>query len=129
MQGRTIRPPGVHPTTGYSHAIVKDGFPVFIAGQVARDVDGNLVGPGDAGTQTVQVLRNLQAVVIGCGGTLDDVVKLTVYTTDLAHRPAIAAARARFFSSGQFPASTFVVVSSLADPSFLVEIEAVAMIS
>jgi enamine deaminase RidA (YjgF/YER057c/UK114 family) len=102
---------------------------VFIAGQVAQDEKGNVVGEGDIEAQARQVLLNLRTVVNACGGTMDDIVKITVYATDLAHRPAIAAARAAHFRSGFMPASTFVVVSSLADPRFLVEIEAVAMIA
>jgi enamine deaminase RidA (YjgF/YER057c/UK114 family) len=125
---RVIRPPGVHRTTGYSHAIVKPGTPVFIAGQVALDADGSLVGEGDVAAQANQVLANLKAVVTACGGTMDDIVKITVFTTDIAHRPALAEARKKHFRSGHFPASTFLVVSSLADPRFLVEIEAVAMV-
>jgi enamine deaminase RidA (YjgF/YER057c/UK114 family) len=128
MRRRVIRPTGHHRTTGYSHAIIKHGVPVFLAGQVALDPDGNLVGEGDVGAQAAQVLANIKSAVTACGGTMDDVVKITVFTTDLAHRPAIAEARQRHFRPGHYPASTFLVVSSLADPRFLVEIEAVAMI-
>ena len=128
MTKRIIRPAGVHGTRGYSHAIVKDGVPVFIAGQVANDADGNIVGEGDVARQVEQVLANLKQVVVASGGSMDDIVKLTVFTTDLAYRPAIAEARARHFRPGQYPASTFLVVSSLADPRYLVEIEAVAMV-
>jgi enamine deaminase RidA (YjgF/YER057c/UK114 family) len=128
MTKRIIRPSGLHPTTGYNHAVIKEGTPVFIAGQVALDAERNLVGEGDIAAQAEQVFANLRAVVAACGGTMDDIVKLTVFTTDLAHRPAIAEARKRHFRAGQAPASTFLVISSLADPRFLVEIEAVAMI-
>jgi len=128
MAKRIIRPMGMVNSPGYSHAIVKDGAPVFIAGQVALDGKGQLVGADDAKAQAVQVLLNLRAVVTACGGSLDDVVKLTVYTTDLAYRPAIVEARGQFFTAGRMPASTFVVVSSLAEKRFLVEIEAVAVI-
>ena len=128
MTKRIIRPAGVHPTNGYNHAIVKDGTPVFIAGQVANGPDGKLVGEGDVAAQAEQVFANIRAVLVACGGSMEDIVKITVFTTDLAHRPALAEARKRHFRSGQFPASTFLVVSSLADPRFLVEIEAVAMI-
>ncbi len=128
MTKRVIRPAGLHRTTGYNHAILKEGTPVFIAGQVALDSAGKLVGEGDVAAQADQVLANLRGVVTACGGTMDDIVKITVFTTDLAHRPALAAARKKHFQAGQSPASTFLVVSSLADPRFLVEIEAVAMI-
>lgn len=128
MPKEIINPSSMSAPTGYSYAVKKTGTPVHIAGQVALDGQGRVVGEGDAGAQAEQVYRNLRTVVEACGGTMDDIVKLTVYTTDLAYRPAIAEARSRHFPNGQFPASTFVVISSLANPAFLVEIEAVAMI-
>jgi enamine deaminase RidA (YjgF/YER057c/UK114 family) len=128
MSHEVVRPAGMANSQAYSHALKKPGIPVFIAGQVALDAVGQLVGEGDAAAQTEQVLRNLRTVVIACGGSLDDIVKLTVYTTDLAYRPAIGGVRTRFFRAGRMPASTFVVVKSLAEPRFLVEIEAVAMV-
>ena len=127
MPKEIINPPGVAMPTGYSHAVKKSGTPVFIAGQVALNGQGQIVGDGDIAAQAEQVYQNLRAVVEACGGTMDDIVKLTVFTTDLSYRPAIAAARERHFQNG-FPASTFLVISSLAQPQFLVEIEAVAMI-
>jgi enamine deaminase RidA (YjgF/YER057c/UK114 family) len=80
------------------------------------------------GAQADQVYANIKSVLVACGGSMDDIVKITVFTTDLSHRPALAEARKKHFRAGQYPASTFLVVSSLADPRFLVEIEAVAMI-
>ena len=74
--------------TGYSYAIKKSGTPVFISGQVALDAEGKLVGENDAAAQTEQIFKNLQAVVEGCGGTLDDVVKITIFVTDPSYRPA-----------------------------------------
>ena len=128
MPKEIINPSSMSAPTGYSYAVKKGGTPVHIAGQVALDGQGRLVGEGDAGAQAEQVYQNLRMVVEACGGSMADIVKLTIYTTDLAYRPAIAAARQRHFPDGQFPASTFVVISSLAQPQFLVEIEAVAMI-
>jgi enamine deaminase RidA (YjgF/YER057c/UK114 family) len=116
------------PPSGYSYAIKKSGSPVFIAGQVALDAEGKLVGEGDVAAQVEQVFRNLKTVVEACGGQLSDVVKINIYATAAAQRPAIAAARARWFPDGAYPASTYVVVAALAAPVFLVEIEAVAMI-
>lgn len=128
MSKTIINPPSLAKPTGYSYAIKKAGTPVFISGQVALDGEGKLVGEGDAAAQTEQVLKNLQAVVEGCGGTLDDVVKLTIFVTDPSYRPAVAAARLKWFKEGEWPASTYLVVSALAVPTMLVEIEAVAMI-
>lgn len=128
MPKQIINPSSMAPPTGYSHAVKKSGSPVFISGQVALDGAGKLVGEGDVAAQTEQALRNLRTVVEACGGTLEDIVKITIFVTDASYRPAIAAVRQRFFASGQYPASTYLVVSALAVPSLLVEVEAVAMI-
>ena len=102
---------------------------VFASGQVARDVDGNLVGPGDIHAQTRQVLRNLQAVLAEGGAALDDVVKVTVFVTNLPeHFAAIHEVRAEFFKS-DYPASTLVEVSGLVHPEMLIEIEAIAVVA
>ena len=123
-----INPPEMAAPTGYSYAIKKTGMPVFISGQVALDGKGKLVGENDVAAQVEQVFANLRSVVGACGGTLDDVVKITIYVTDPSYRPAVAAARQRHFKEGQYPASTYLVVAGLAVPQLLVEIEAVAMI-
>jgi 2-iminobutanoate/2-iminopropanoate deaminase len=130
MEFAIIEPTGVHSTQkfAYSHA-VRMGSMVFVAGQVAYDRDGKLVGKGDALAQTEQVFRNLEAVLKEAGSGLDKVGKMTVFTTRLEYRPIIHQVRARVFEQvGHYPASTLAVVSSLADPDWLVEIEAVAMI-
>ena len=128
MAKQVINPSNMAAPTGYSYAIKKSGTPVFIAGQVALDGAGRLVGEGDVAAQVEQAFQNLRTVVEACGGTMHDVVKLNIYTTDAAYRPAIAAARQRHFADGQYPASTYVVISALAVPQLLVEVEAVAMI-
>ncbi len=121
-----IKPKGVYEAKGYSHA-VRRGNIVFIAGQVSKGLDGTLVGPGDIVAQVDQVFRNLKAVVEGSGASLADVVKLNIYTTDLKHyRPHIRDGRDKYFSAAP-PATTLLVVSSLADPAFLLEIDAVAL--
>lgn len=126
MPHQILKPETVHPTTGYSHA-VRAGNTLYVSGQVAQDRDGNVVGKGDIAAQAAQVFANLKAVVEAAGGTIADVIKLNTYTTSLAYRPAIAEARAKYWQS-DWPASTFVVISSLATPDFLVEIEAVAVL-
>ena len=126
MKRETVAVRNVHKTTGYSHA-AKSGGLVFTAGQVAQDVEGAVVGKGDIEAQAVQVFENLKAVLAASGATLDDVVKLTTYTTSLAYRPKIAEVRARYFQT-YFPPNTFVVVASLATPEYLLEIEAVAAV-
>jgi reactive intermediate/imine deaminase len=124
MRREDVAPSGVHKTTGYSHA-AKAGGLVFVAGQVAQDRDGGIVGRGDIEAQAVQVFENLKAVLASAGATFDDVVKLTTFTTNVAYRAKIAEVRARYFKT-YFPPNTFVVVASLATPEYLVEIEAVA---
>jgi len=126
MRREDVAVRGMHKTTGYSHA-AKVGGLVFVAGQIAQDVEGALVGRGDIEAQAVQVFDNLKAVLASAGATLDDVVKMTTYTTSLAYRPKIAEVRARYFKT-YFPPNTFVVVASLATPEYLLEIEAVAAV-
>ena len=127
MTRQIIAPPFIHKTTGYSHA-GQAGDTLYIAGQVALDADGNIVGAGDIEAQVRQVWQNLKAVLAYAGGSVEDIVKITVFTTDIAHRPAIAAARDAVFPNGSYPASTFLVVQSLARPELLVEIEAIAVL-
>jgi 2-iminobutanoate/2-iminopropanoate deaminase len=115
---------GVHKTTGYSHA-AKAGGLLYLAGQVARDLEGQVVGRGDIEAQTVQVFENLKAVLASAGATFDDVLKFTTYTTSVEYRAKIAEVRARYCKT-YAPPNTFVVVASLATPDFLIEIEAVA---
>ncbi len=107
---------------------VSTGRTVYVSGQVARGVDGQLVGRGDIHAQTRKVLENVQSVLAEAGGTMSDVVKVTVFVTNLAeHFSAIHEVRAEFFSS-DYPASTLVEVSRLVDPDMLIEIEAVAVV-
>lgn len=123
-----VDPPGLAPSPGYTHAVVRRGTPVFLTGQIALDAAGQLVGPGDVSAQVRQVWENIQLACAGLGSDLGDIVKITTYATDLAHLEAIAAERRRRFPSGPLPASTFLVVSGLARPEYLVEIEAIVML-
>jgi reactive intermediate/imine deaminase len=107
---------------------VSNGRMVFVSGQVARGIDGQLVGRGDIRAQTRKVLENTRSVLTEAGATMDDVVKVTVFVTNLAeHFSAIHEIRAEFFSS-DYPASTLVEVSRLVDPDMLIEIEAIAVV-
>ena len=106
---------------------VPAGRMIFASGQVAREVDGQLVGRGDIRAQTRKTLQNLQAVLAEAGATMDDVVKVTVFVTNLSeHFAAIHEIRAEFFAA-PYPASTLVEVSQLVDPEMLIEIEAIAV--
>jgi 2-iminobutanoate/2-iminopropanoate deaminase len=123
-----INPSTMPAPAGYSYGVKKSGTPLYISGQVAIDGAGKLVGEGDAAAQTEQVFQNLRSVVEAAGGTMADIVKLTIYVTDAAYRPAITAARQKYFADGQYPASTYLVISGLALPQLLVEIEAIAVV-
>ena len=128
MSKQIINPSAMAPPSGYSYAVKKRGTPVFISGQVAIDAAGRLVGEGDIAAQAEQAFKNLRTVVEACGGSMDDIVKITVFVTDSSFRGAVAAARQRSFTEGAYPASTYLVVSALAVPQLLVEVEAVAML-
>ena len=130
MSFQVIQPDTVHDTTAfaYSHAVRMGGV-IFVAGQVPRTRNGDLVGKGDVRAQTEQVFENLKDVLEAAGSGLDKVGKVTVFTTSLEYRPIIHEIRLRIFQEvGHLPASTLAVVTSLADPDWLVEIEAVASV-
>ena len=100
---------------------------IFLSGQLARDAEGNLVGAGDMAEQTRQCIRNMRTVLEAAGGTLDDIVSIVVYTTDIRQFKAIVAARTEFFVA-KLPTSTIVEVNHLADPGLLIEFQAIAAI-
>jgi reactive intermediate/imine deaminase len=116
-------------SVGYSQvATVTGGTLVFIAGQVALDRSGNLVGREDFRAQVQQVFENLKAAVEAAGGTFNDVIKLNSYFLDLSHAPEFREVRDKYINLKNPPASTAVQVSRLFRPEFLVEIEAIAVI-
>lgn len=95
----------------YSQAF-RGGEFLFINGQIGCDQTGKLVG-GSMQEEVRQAFNNFRALVLAGGGTMDDVIKLNVYVTDIAHRPAVVRVRREFFA-GDFPCSTLVAVSALA---------------
>lgn len=102
---------------------------IFVSGQVARDLDADTVGAGDIVAQTEQVMKNLQVALRAEGAELSDLVKVTVYTTDLRYAPEIDKVRMRYFvARDRLPASTLLEVSKLAHPDYLVEIDGVAVV-
>ncbi len=112
------------PAGYYSHGIITSGRVLFVAGQVALDEDGALVGEGDAAAQARQVLTNLQKVIEAAGGRMADVARTTLYLTRLEDRGPVAEVRQEFFPAPP-PVNTLLVVSSLASPGYLVEIDAI----
>jgi enamine deaminase RidA (YjgF/YER057c/UK114 family) len=116
-------------SVGYSQlAIVTGGTVVFIAGQVALDRSGNVVGENDYRAQIQQVFENLRAALEAAGGTLHDVIKLNTYLLDVSHLAEFREVRDRYIDLENPPASTAIQVPRLFRPEFLVEIEAVAVV-
>lgn len=124
-----ISPVSMHRPNGYSHlARVNRGTPVFIAGQVALDTSGHLVGPGDFGAQAQQVFENLKTAVEAAGGTFANIAKLNVYVVDRARLLEYREVRDKFIDVKNPPTSTAVQVAALFRPEFLIEVEAVAIL-
>jgi reactive intermediate/imine deaminase len=101
------------------------GNTIYVAGQLPYDKDGNLIGIGDIKAQTRRVFENIRKIVEAGGGKMDDIVKITVFVTDVRFREPYAEVRSEFFGPNP-PASTLVQISNLAVPGALIEIEAIA---
>ena len=108
-------------------AVVKAGNTVYIAGMVAQDENGQVVGEGDAEAQTRQIWHNIGVAVAAAGGSLADIVKTTTYVTGIEHGAAVRRVRGELFPENP-PTSTLLVVSELANPAYVVEIESIAVI-
>jgi enamine deaminase RidA (YjgF/YER057c/UK114 family) len=122
-----LQPKGMSPTNNrYSH-VVKIGPWVYIAGQTAADENGDVAGIGDPKAQVNRVFKNLSTAMESVGGQLSDIIKTTVYVVGTEHMDAIREARAGKFGDNP-PTSTLIVVSSLARPEFMLEIEAVGYV-
>ena len=100
---------------------------IYVSGQVALDLDGNLVGAGDLRAQTRQVYENLQAILAADGATFDDVVKANTYLTTADDIAGMREERDGFLSEP--PASTAVRISALVVPGALIEVDLVAVIA
>ncbi len=120
---------GPRPIADYSQGwSVTNSRLVFVSGQVSVDTDGKPVGKGDIALQTQTVLENLQKVLKDAGATMQDIIKINIFVTNMAEfRNKSRNIRLKYFPSN-FPASTLVEVKSLASPEFMVEIEAVAAV-
>lgn len=127
QQIERINPEGMTQPASYSH-LVRAGNLMFIAGQVALDAGGNVVGEGDMKAQVGQVLENLRTVLASEGADFSNVVKINIFTTDIDAFREASDIRARYFD-GNPPASTLVQIERLAREVFLVEIEAIAVLS
>ncbi len=122
--------PDLSTPRGYSHVVAASGQMVFVAGQIALDKQGAIVGAGDLRAQTRQVLENVKAALAAAGATFADVVKLNTYVVGL-NADALAAireVRSQYLPAENPPASTLVGVTALAMDGLLIEIEAVAVL-
>ena len=132
MATEIFSPATLPPPTGYSHvAKVNKGTLVYIAGQVSSDASGKMVGEGNFEAQVEQVFTNVKLALDAAGATMADIVKLNTYLVAEVSQddlPKMRAIRDRYLNKDKPPASTLVVVSRLARPGWLIEIEVVAAI-
>ena len=133
MPKEYINPNSLFPSLphGFSQVVISTGRKmVFVSGQTAWDARKNIVGGDSVLEQARQVFRNLEKAMEAAGGTLKDIVALRIYVVDYQTESgtAVGTALREFFSSQSPPASTWIGVSALADPEFLIEIEATAVL-
>ncbi len=133
MDKTIINPSTLARPSGFNHGImVTGGRLLFLAGQTASDKEGRIVAPGDIVEQYTQVLRNLKAVVEAGGGTMQDIVKITIFVSDRdnyrAHLPALGKAHHTFFGS-YYPATALLEISRFFQDEALIEIEGLAVLS
>ena|SRR5687767_1166039 len=130
MSISSINPEGLETPATFSHAVVATGSKfVFIAGQVADDENGNLVGGTDMLEQSRQVFANLGAALIAAGARPDQVAKLTIFVADFKreHLALIEQGRVTLFGNHR-PADTLVGVASLSRPDYMLEVDAIAVV-
>jgi enamine deaminase RidA (YjgF/YER057c/UK114 family)/quinol monooxygenase YgiN len=123
-----MNPAGLSTPTGYSHVVsARGGKTVYIAGQIALDAKGQLVGPGDLAAQTRQVFENLSVALKAAGAAFANVVKTNYYLRDASQVEIVRQVRSKYITS-ELPASTLIEVPRLARPEFLIEIEVIAVV-
>lgn len=124
MARHVIVPSGMaQPIAPYSWA-TRSGNLIFVAGQAALDPDGKIVGPGDIRRQTEQTLENIGATLVAAGATFDDVVRTTVYLTDVANYAGMNEIYRRYFPEN--PPARATLLTGLVVDGLLVEIDAIA---
>ena len=129
---KRINPPGILTPRGYTHVVsVAGGRTVYISGQVSANAKGEVVGRGDIKAQTAQVFENLRIALAAAGAGPKDVVKINMFVVNLKadDLPGVREIRNSFFANLEPPASTLVGVTALAGPDWLIEIEAIAVVS
>lgn len=126
-----LQPAELNKTTSYTHVVTaRGGKLVFIAGQVAYNAQGEIVGKGDLRAQATQVFENLKTALAAAGGSWNDVVKINWYIVGYKAEmlPVLREVRGKYASATNPPASTLVGVEALANPDFLIEVEAIAVV-
>ena len=127
MKREEFRVAGLAPPISHYADAVRAGDLLFVSGCVPVDGEGRLVGGDDVVAQAEQVFENVGAVLAAAGASAKDVVKVTVFLTDIDDRPKINPVRQRFLGETR-PASTLVEISRLAIPGAKLEVEAVAVL-
>ena len=115
------------PPIRMSSTVTGPGKTIYIAGQLARDLEGNIVGPGDMRAQMEQTFKNLEACLKAAGATWADVVKTNTFVTDYEAFSKCSDVRMRYFGVAS-PTSTTIQISRLAQPEAMVEIEMIAVV-
>ena len=131
MKRESLSPDTLHaPFSTYVHGIAVDEARrvIFSAGQVCGEKDGTIVGVGDFDAQGEQVMKNLKDVLAEGGATFSDIVKVTIYVVGQEYTQPARDLCARHWDKTSPPASTLIVCAGLANPEFLIEIEAIAVI-
>jgi 2-iminobutanoate/2-iminopropanoate deaminase len=133
MPKEHINPPSLFPSQdyGFSQVVVASGKrTIYLSGQTAWDAERNLVGGADLAAQARQAFRNVQVAVEAGGGRIEDVVSLRIYVVGYTPEDtqAVGNALRECFRGPALPTTTWIGVVSLADPGFLIEVEAVAVI-
>jgi enamine deaminase RidA (YjgF/YER057c/UK114 family) len=123
---KAIVPSGIAPNPALSPG-VQVGDLLFVSGNVATDAKGNLVGANNCEAQCRQVMANIRTIARAAGATMQDVVKITCFLTNVANYPAYSKVRSETFPTSP-PASSTVIVAALVRPEYLVEVEAVVRV-
>ena len=131
MKREPLSPDTLHaPFATYVHGVAIDEAKrvIFSAGQVCGDKDGNIVGVDDFDAQGEQVMKNLKEVLAEGGATVSDIVKVTIYVVGQKYAQPARDLGGRHWDKSNPPASTLIICAGLANPAFLIEIEAIAVI-
>ena len=124
-----VNPTSLAKPTGFTQVVVAaDGRTVYIAGQVAFDSTGRVVGAGDFAAQADQVYGNLRRALASVGGSMSDIVRTTTYITDVRNVAPLRETRVRYLDPTHPPANSLILLPALSRPDLLLEIEATAIL-